>query len=211
LFFGKKFVFSLIASDKMINFADICLSTRTINLFSGMPKFTSFIAILFVFVSFGKLQAQQTIDNNYKLYSVFIYKFTQHLSWPDDYNAGDFVIGVLGNSPIAIELQKMSKQKNIGERRIRIKQYPASVTIRDKCHIIFVAKENSSELAQVLKLFEKEPTLVITEREGLVKSGSMINFIIRNSKVQFELNQKQIERAKIKVSQNLIKVANVVN
>jgi hypothetical protein len=180
-----------------------------------MPKFTLYLAFVLLFsITDCRLYAQQQnqqIDNHYKLYSVFVYKFTQHLSWPDDYNSGDFVIGVLGNTPISIELQKMSKQKTIGDRRIRIKQYPSSVTIRDKCHIIFIAKENSNELAQVLKLFEKEPTLVVTEREGLVKTGSMINFIIRNSKVQFELNQKQIERAKIKVSQNLVKVANVVN
>lgn len=178
-----------------------------------MPKFTVFLLLSFTMTFFAHFSFAQTqqVDNNYKLYSVFIYKFTQYLNWPDDYGTGDFVIGILGNSPITIEMQKMSKQKTIGERRIRVKQYPSSVTIRDKCHILFVSKENSNELTQVLKLFEKEPTLVVTEREGLAKTGSMINFVIRNSKVQFELNQKQLDRVKLKVSQNLIKVATLVN
>ena len=45
--------------------------------------------------------------------------------------------------------------------------------------------------------------LIITEKEGLVEKGAGINFIIKNNRQKFELNKKNVEKYKLKVSSNL--------
>jgi hypothetical protein len=46
-------------------------------------------------------------------------------------------------------------------------------------------------------------TLIITEKQGLVEKGAGINFVIKNNRQKFELNKKNVERYKLKVSSNL--------
>ena len=46
-------------------------------------------------------------------------------------------------------------------------------------------------------------TLIITEKQGLVDKGAGINFIIKNNHQKFELNKKNVEKYKLKVSSNL--------
>ncbi|PIZ05696.1 MAG: hypothetical protein COY57_05900 [Flavobacteriales bacterium CG_4_10_14_0_8_um_filter_32_5] len=45
--------------------------------------------------------------------------------------------------------------------------------------------------------------MIITEQEGLVDKGAGINFVIRENKQKFEMNKRNIEIQKLKVSSNL--------
>jgi len=48
---------------------------------------------------------------DYRAQSLYIYKFTKFISWPEEKAEGDFVIGVFGNSPIFDELKLMASLK----------------------------------------------------------------------------------------------------
>ena len=52
---------------------------------------------------------QATAQVNYKIHSLFMYKFTQYIEWPS--TSGDFVIGVVGSSPIIAELEAIAATK----------------------------------------------------------------------------------------------------
>ncbi|OQX73103.1 MAG: hypothetical protein B6D64_14350, partial [Bacteroidetes bacterium 4484_276] len=82
---------------------------------------------------------------NEKLQTVFIYNFTKHIEWPPEYSSGDFVIGVLGNSPIIEEIEKLAKSRKIGNQKIVVNKYR---TIDDigQCNIIFIPKSKSGEI-----------------------------------------------------------------
>ena len=145
--------------------------------------------------------------DNYHYYSLFIYKFTQYFEWPPQQNQGDFVIGVLGQSPINKWLQQMAKNQKVGNRRIRIKQYASANLIRERCHIVFVSKTNSRELSRVVRNNYGKPTLVVSEQKGLIKAGSMVNFVGKDGRVQIELNQRMLSTARLKVSKSLLRIA----
>jgi hypothetical protein len=63
--------------------------------------------------------------------------------------------------------------------------------------------ENSAMLPDVLKKMKGKSTLIVTEKLGLAKQGSAINFIIENNKQRFELNKSNIEKYNLKVSSTL--------
>ncbi len=43
--------------------------------------------------------------SNHKIHSIFIYNFAKYTQWPTSVQSGDFVIEVLGRSPLADELE----------------------------------------------------------------------------------------------------------
>ncbi len=145
-----------------------------------------------------------------KLQSVFIYNFTKYIDWPDSYKAGNFVIGVLGSSPLTNELKtKIAARKKVGNQRIVVKQFNSIGSI-SKCHILFIPEQKSKGeliLKKVNAKLAKSSTLVITEQAGMVYKGAAINFVVQNRKVGFELNLKTTAQHRLKVNSTLQKLA----
>jgi hypothetical protein len=52
--------------------------------------------------------------------------------------------------------------------------------------------------------FEDKPTLIVTDKNGLAKKGSCINFKLVGDKLKFEINEEAIVNSKLKVSSQLI-------
>lgn len=144
---------------------------------------------------------------NYQLHTVYIYSFIRYVQWPDD--NGDFVIGVLGDSPIIEHLEKMAASKKAGARNIVVKKFSGQSEI-SKTHILFISKSSSDVLPQIKDKSAANHTLLITEKEGMGMQGSAINFVERNSKLAFELNKSSVDDAGLKVSSELTRLAIII-
>ncbi len=128
--------------------------------------------------------------------------FTKLIEWPKSYREGNFVVGIVGDSPLYSELSKMAKTKKVANQSLQIKKFVATKDV-GKCHILYVSKNKSQEISSVLKKVKSNSTLVITEKQGLVDKGAGINFIVKNNRQKFELNKSNVEKYKLKVSSNL--------
>ncbi len=159
-----------------------------------------------LFVSIILLSAQLGFSQNYKLHSVYMYSFTRYILWPEAYNQGDFEILVLGDSPILEELKSMAQAKKVGDRAIKVSKISNPSDIR-KCSMLFVPASKSGKIADVLAKVGSQSILVITEEVGLGAKGSNINFIVKDGKLVFELNQEAINKQSLKVSSELSRLA----
>jgi hypothetical protein len=157
------------------------------------------LLLLFVF-GFVRMATAQ----NYQLYTVYIYSFIRYIQWPN--SEGDFVIGVVGDSPVFEYLEKMAAVKKAGDRVIQIKKFSSSASII-YTDILFISKESSGELGKIKERLGTASTLLVTEKEGMGVEGSAINFIERNGKPAFELNKASLEAANLKVSSELTRIA----
>jgi hypothetical protein len=149
------------------------------------------------------LSINLSFGQSYKMHSVWIYGFTRHVIWPEQYSQGDFEIVVLGDSPILEELKNLAQAKKVdGTRTIKVTRINSVSEIR-KCNILFVPASNSAQLADVMTKINNQPTLVITEEPGLSAKGSHINFIDKDGKLAFELNQAAVTKHNLKISNTL--------
>jgi hypothetical protein len=164
-----------------------------------MRKSTSLI-LFCLMLSIGS-QAQ-----SYKLHSVYVYGFTRYVIWPEEYNQGDFEILVLGDSPLIDELKLLAQAKKVGERSIKITRISSVAEIR-KCNILFIPAPQSAQLTDVLTKVGVQPVLVITEEPGLGAKGSHINFIMKDGKLAFELNQSAASKHNLKILNTLTSMA----
>lgn len=164
--------------------------------------------LLFAF-SIIFLTGFQGYNTNAKIKSLFIYNFTKYIEWPSSYKKGNFVIGVLGESPLYPELYQFLKSKKASLQPFEIKRFEQVSDITN-CHIVLLPRGRSDELDACLKKIGSNSTLVITEQDGLAKKGAGINFVIENNRQKFELNKHQVEQRDLKISNNLLNLAILV-
>jgi hypothetical protein len=143
---------------------------------------------------------------NYKLHSVYVYGFTRYVEWPAEYSEGDFEILVLGESPIIDQLKEMATAKKVGERSIKISKINSVSEIR-KCNILIIPASQSAQFAAVSARIGNLSTLLITEEPGLGVKGSHINFVTKDGKLAFELNQSATSKHNLKISNALMGMA----
>lgn len=158
-------------------------------------------SLLLSFVFFQCCRAQEE-----KYISLFLYNFTKFFDWPAEVKSGDFVINVLGHESVANELVKITSQKKVGVQNIVIKPM-ANVAEAGKCQIMFVGFWHSRYLAQIIEKLGSEPCLIITEKEGLLKEGSAINFLIVDNTIKFELKKSNALSRGLKVDPRIAELA----
>ncbi|MTI40782.1 YfiR family protein [Fulvivirga lutimaris] len=168
-------------------------------------KRVGFLKGIVVFIML--LSSSVAFAQNYQLHTVYIYSFIRYVQWPTI--EGDFVIGVVGESPIIEHLKKMASAKKAGSRDIIIKEFASSASVTPT-DILFVSKGASDSFEDIKSKVNTANTLLITETEGLGMEGSAINFVERNSKLAFELNRHAVEEAGLKVSTELTRLAIII-
>ena len=174
-----------------------------------MKKKLLFILMLFAFLPCLIVKGQDKIEQTEnKVHSIFIYNFTKYINWPEEYNSGDFIVGVIGETDLIDELHKVAK--SLSSRKVSIKKYKNLEELDKKCHILFLTATQSNLLSEALRKLKGKPTLVITHKDGLGKAGSLVNFVSENGKYKFEINMSALEEHRLKCAQQLKMLAIVI-
>lgn len=144
--------------------------------------------------------------------AAFLYKFGGYVEWqssafptPD----APFTIGVAGDDALARELASVVEDRMIGTRRVFVTVLAERDSVQG-IQMLYVARSASPQMAQFMRDIQQRPVLVVTEWEGALNDGSMINFVLRNARVRFEISLHQAARHKLVLSSRLLGVAHSV-
>jgi len=166
------------------------------------------VVIFFVFLFVAKDSIAQ--EKNYRFHKVFFYSFTKYIEWPEEKKKGDFVIAVMGDSEIIPLLNEMAEIKKVGERSIKVVQLE-KVNKDEFYHILFVPSEQNQHFSSIKNAMVNQPSLLVTESEGMARKGSMINFKDVSGKLRFEVNTRTLENSGLKMSQELTRFGEEIN
>lgn len=159
-------------------------------IFSGI-----WLAVILLLFS-SRAGIAQTQDTHIKVKSMYVYQFASLVDWPAEFKKGDFVIGVFGKTPLYDELVLKYANKMMGSQAIKIKNFTSASEVT-ACHILIITPENSDKVTEMVKKFKSKSTLVVTEKEGKLKEGAIINFVIHNNKQSFELSKTNANKLKL--------------
>ncbi|MEO6669259.1 MAG: YfiR family protein [Ferruginibacter sp.] len=155
--------------------------------------------LLFPFLLFMASATFAQVNLNYALHANIIYRFTKYIDWPDEKKSGDFVIGIIGDSPLYDEIESFTANKIVGKQKIVIKNFSASAKAYN-CQVLFVNDDESRHLKRIATLTQGLPILLITESPGLALKGSCINFSIVDEHLKLEINKKNLEQRHFSVA-----------
>jgi hypothetical protein len=158
-------------------------------------------------LALGKLQAQQ--GRNYAIHANIIYRFTKYIDWPEDKKTGDFIIGIVGDSPLYEELKDFTANKTVGSQKIVVKRISSAATYGN-CHILFICEDESGSLKKIAALTAGTPVLLLSESEGLAHKGSCINFIIIDEHLKLEINKNNIGQRNLGIASELLSLGIIV-
>ena len=134
--------------------------------------------------------------------SMFIYNFSRLIQWPANSITGEFVIGVVGDNEAYNSLVSFVANKKVGSQVIVVRKFddPQSIS---RCHIVFVGDGKVSRLNEVIDKLQGSNSLIITERKGMIHSGSAIDFFMDQDKLRFVMNAENAEKYDLTVSKSL--------
>jgi len=154
-----------------------------------------------------RIQAQQETD--YKVHANIIYRFTKYIDWPANKKSGDFIVGIVGDSPLYDDLKALSANKTVGDQKmVVVKMSPSANSYA--CHMLFVSEEESSSLKRIVNLTAGTATLIISESEGLARRGSCINFITVDERLKLEINKSNIEQRSLRIASELLELGIII-
>ncbi len=152
------------------------------------------------------------------LQSGFLYQFTKFIEWPQGFpaegNDGAFCITLIGGGPLQESLKQLASQKKALGMEIHLHaRSPAEpVDTRTKsCHMVVVSVREPEVAQRLLKELRDARGLVVSDGQGLAGKGSMISFFIEEEQLRFEVNRRALERARLRASSQLLKLAKLVD
>ena len=157
-------------------------------------------------------RAQSPTAGEYQVKAAFLFNFAKFVEWPassfSDASA-PLRICVLGRDPFGEELRNITKKKTVNGHKLEVSQV-FDLQMARTCQILFIASSETARLKQILASLRGTDALTVGDTKGFVEQGGMINFVLENSRVQFEVNRKAAEQGGLKISSKLLSVAKLV-
>jgi YfiR/HmsC-like len=143
----------------------------------------------------------------YEVKAAFLYNFAKFVKWPEGNSLGPtFVVAVIGEDPFGDVLDRTFAGKTIQGRKTEVRRIPTATPPGD-VQILFIGSSERGHLAQILKELEGGSALTVADMDGFTERGGMIAFRLKSDVVNFDINLDQVERARLKMSSQLIRLA----
>jgi hypothetical protein len=156
-----------------------------------------YLCLLFILVFFVKASSVgYSPDEEQRLKFLYIKNFIKNIEWPPSDNKKEFKIVVYGNRSIYEKISRANiKSDHANGLNVAYYYFESHENLID-CQLIYVTGKKSSEIKEIITLFENKPVLIVSEQNGSCELGSSINFIKdQNDKLSFEYNQKAIKNS----------------
>jgi hypothetical protein len=142
----------------------------------------------------------------HEIHAAMVYNFIKYVQWPDEAEAGEFVLGVIGDDNVFNTLKAWYDGKPKGSKKYVVKKL-ASAEEANSCHVVYLGKSKSREFENIKASTTGKSILTVTDGNGLGQKGSCINFKVIDGKLKFELNQATVSGSNLKISSQLSSMA----
>ncbi|MBZ5661922.1 MAG: YfiR family protein [Acidobacteriia bacterium] len=157
------------------------------------------------------MRAQQgPTDSEVK--AAYLFNFLKFVDWPDDaarVTQTQWVLGVVGDTPVDEDLKQLVTGKSIRGRELEVKNFTTIEDLRG-CHILFIGASEKKRLPAILAGLHGSSVLTVADMDHFVESGGMIQFVIQDSRVRVAIDVGAASRAHLKVSSKLLSLAAAV-
>lgn len=160
----------------------------------------------------GNVAVATPVAKEYEVKAAFLYNFTKYVEWPKESFAGPddpIVIGILGGNPFGEELENIVKGRTVNGRPVVVVNVRTVAELK-RVSVLFVPAGQEVLLNGALKNFDDATVLTVGETERFAALGGAIVFKNVDDKVRFSINIAAAERARLKISSQLQKLALVV-
>jgi hypothetical protein len=145
----------------------------------------------------------------YRVKAAFLYQFAGYVEWPKgSFTQADtpVTIAVVGPDSFATELSQVVTGRTVAGRAVTVRRMKPGEPLAG-VHILFVGRGDTAQLGQLGLAARPRAILTVTEADGALAQGSMINFVLDERRVRFEVALDTAEKGGLRLSSRLLAVA----
>jgi hypothetical protein len=163
--------------------------------------------------------AQDGDSAEYIIKAGFIYNFANLVQWPSiSFSEANspIVIAILGEDRFGTTLDRMLQGKKSDGHPFVIKRFRSvselvkSVANPRECQILYVGSSALPQSSEAIRVVKGLPILTIGEIPGFATSGGIINLVLEDNRIRFEVNVQAAKDADLNISSRLLALARIV-
>lgn len=162
------------------------------------------VATIFASASVVVPHAQE-ISQEYQIKAAYLYNFLKYVDWPKPINR-TFLICVAGQNPFGSVLDGLTSNERVRGNPVKTE---IILGFEPGCDVIFTPR--TSNIPAYLQGAAGMPILTVGETPRFIEQGGIVNFVLENGKVRFEINRNAAERAGLRFSSRLLQLAKIVD
>ncbi|HEY3930567.1 MAG TPA: YfiR family protein [Candidatus Koribacter sp.] len=141
--------------------------------------------------------------------AAFLFKFGSFVTWPNPAPNNTFAICVLGRDPFGPALDSIVKGESLDGVPFSVRHI-GEPSEASACRIVFVSSSEQERVRPLLTELAKLPVLTVADMPHFNDRGGMVQFVLENGRVRFEVNLTSAEKSGLTLSSQLLKVASAV-
>jgi len=145
----------------------------------------------------------------YTVKAAYLFRFGGFVEWPQtafESADGPTYLCVVGNDPFGPTLDKVVQGQRIGDRPVVVRRLDV-VQSNSGCQILFVASTDESLAVEALDVVRGENVLTITDGARSPQATGIINFVISDNRVRFEIDDMAASVNGVVISSKLLDLA----
>jgi hypothetical protein len=173
-----------------------------------LPGYAAAVAVC-VLIGFPGTNGQSVRASEYDVKAAYLFNFSRFVEWPPKTaeTANDsFAICVLGRDPFGPALNATIARESIAGKNVVAKQI-LSPQDAEHCRVLFISASEDRRLKQIFEVLGTASILTVSDLPRFTERGGMVQFVLAENRVRFEVNSAITERAGLTLSSELLKVA----
>ena len=175
---------------------------------SRVPHTGIFIGTLALLLAWQP-RSHASAPTEYEVKAAYLYNFGLFVHWQAPDAAGrerPFSICVLGTDPFGKALDATIAGETIGAQSV-VAHRIVNDAEASECRVLLISSSEDTALKTILDDVGRASILTVSDMPEFVNRGGIIQFVIENSRVRFEINLAAAERAHLTLSSQLLKLA----
>ena len=171
------------------------------------------LVFLLLALAIAPVGAQAPAEPVERIRAAFLYRFAAYVEWPASAFPGPespIVIGVVASDAVALELAKAIPGRKVGSRPLKVVRLGPAEQPGNCCHILYVGAE-SDRTEEILAAERARPVLTVTDVDSGHPKGSVINFVLADERLRFDISREAAERNGLQLRSQLLAVARQVS
>ena len=151
----------------------------------------------------------QEASDEYRLKAGFLYRFPQFVEWPAHVLEGRTTVDicVLEPNPFGGVLEALVEGEQLEGRGLKIRHLRGVQF--DDCHILYVPRTQVRR-SEMLRRVTESSILTVSDAPTFLDEGGMIQLFLRDNRLRFSINADATDRARIRLSAQLLRLAQTV-
>jgi hypothetical protein len=153
-------------------------------------------------------RAESSMEEN-EAKTALLLKILPFVKWPVEANH-ELVIGFVGADAASYAMHRLGTDKDVNGKHIIVRRLEPDGDLKS-CQVLYIGASQAKNMTSLLDRVRGSGILTVGEMEGFGQRGGVVNLLLNNGRIRFEVNPNSAERAHLQISSRILSLATLVS